>query len=277
MNELNRTQFKTSLSDWATRLKGSSYLQRGWGLCSLCLLTGLFLFCSRLLGIYVPDSDPVRACGVILLINGIVLCVNWKLLKTTKVCLRTPRETLLWPGLFFTGSVFITLALLPAGASLAVLPGIGVLLLLGYFLVDMTLDAISSNDQLQDSTPLLNLDSSNNLPAANKTFEPEEHLTQWLSRKQDPGGTDTIEGMLRVELAAGQIQKAAHVAFTPSFSSIPELECEPLGDVPVEVIPGDVYPHGFRIEVRRSDSNREAIEVEVGFQAICASENQNAA
>ncbi len=278
MDSLNKSRLATSLNDWATKLKSSPYLQIGWGLSCLWLLVGLLLLCSRILGSFIPNADPVRAFGVILLLNGIVLSVNWGLLKGVENRLRSVWETLLWPGLFFAGAAFMTLAMLPGSSSLTVLLGIGILLLLGFFLADLSLGLLSSDIDSQvwpahsDS-----INSTNDLSNCVEQAEPEEHLTQWLSRKQDEQGADIIEGMIRLELAAGQIQKAAHVAFTPSFSSVPQMECEPLGDAEVEVILGDVYPHGFRVEIRRTDSNREAIEVEVGFQAVCAKSNKNAA
>ncbi len=278
MDNLNRSQLAVSLSDWATKLKSSPYLQMGWGVSCLCLLTGMFLLSSRLLGSFTPDADSVRALGVILLVNGIVLSVNWFLLKGIQNRLRSVWETLLWPGLFFAGAALMTLAMLPGGSSLVVFLGIGILLLLGFFLADISLNALLPEIESEVSLSQTSLvDSANSLQDSVKLSESEEHLTQWLSRKQDEQGADIIEGMIRLELAAGQIQKAAHVAFTPSFSSVPQMECEPLGDAEVEVILGDIYPHGFRVEIRRADSNREAAEVEVGFQAVCAESNKNAA
>ena len=278
MNNRNGSQLAASLSDWATQLRGSAYLQTGWGLSSLCLITGMLMLGSRVLGSFTPDADSVRALGGILLVNGVVLSVNWGLLKASQNRLRSVWEPLLWPGLFFAGTALITLAMLPGGSTLTVMSGIGTLLLLGYFLAEISLDAISSKTDLPHSlTASGHVDSTNSLAESVEPSESEGHLTQWLSRKQDEQGADVIEGMIRLELAAGQIQKAAHVAFTPSFSSVPQMECEPLGDAEVEVILGDVYPHGFRVEIRRTDSNREATEVEVGFQAVCAGANQNAA
>lgn len=279
MNKLNRSQLAASLGGWATKLKSSAYLQTGWGLSLLCLMTGLFLLCSRVLGSFTPDADSVRAFGIILLINGIVLSVDWGLLKATENRLRSVWETLFWSLFLFAGAVLTTLALLPGGSSVTVLSGIVVLLLLGYFLFDISLESLSSIPRF--SIPESEghaVDVSERIPdSIEQPSEADGHLTQWLSRKQDEQGAEIIEGMIRLELAAGQIQKAAHVAFTPSFSSVPQMECEPLGDAEVEAIVGDVYPHGFRVEIRRTDSNREATEVEVGFQAICAGANQNAA
>ena len=278
MNNRNGSRLAARLSDWATQLKGSAYLQTGWGLSALCLITGVLMLGSRVLGSFTPDADSVRALGGILLVNGVVLSVDWGLLKASQNRLRSVWETLLWPGLFFAGTALITLAMLPGGSTLTVLSGIGTLLLLGYFLAEISLDAISSKTDLPHSlTASGHVDSPDSLSESVGPSESEGHLTQWLSRKQDEQGADVIEGMIRLELAAGQIQKAAHVAFTPSFSSVPQMECEPLGDAEVEVILGDVYPHGFRVEIRRTDSNREATEVEVGFRAVCAGASQSAA
>jgi len=275
MDNLIRSPLATSLNDWATKLKGSLHLQIGWGLSCLWLLVGLLLLCSRILGSFTPDADSVRALGVILLLDGIALSANWLLLKSTQSERHSVGEILAWPTFLFVGAISMTLAMLPGGSSLTVLSGIGILVLLGFFLVDISLDALSTKSGSQFSTALS--DSGNSINSLSNYAEPEEHLTQWLSRKQDEQGADIIEGMIRLELAAGQIQKAAHVAFTPSFSSVPQMECEPLGDAEVEVILGDVYPHGFRVDIRRTDSNREAAEVEVGFQAVCAGANQSAA
>ena len=280
MNNLSRLQLAASLSDWAAKLKGSAYLQTGWGLSALWLTAGVLMLGSRVLGSFTPDADSVRTLGYILLVNGIVLSVNWGLLKASQNRLRSVWETLLWPGLFFAGTALITLAVLPGGSTLTVLSGIGTLLLLGYFLADISLDAISSKTDLPHSLMAAgHVDSPNGFSDSDsgELSDPGGHLTQWLSRRQDEQGADVIEGMIRLELAAGQVQKAAHVAFTPSFSSVPQMECEPLGDAEVEVILGEVYPHGFRVEIRRTDSNRGATEVEVGFQAVCAEANQNAA
>ncbi len=278
MNKLNRSPIATGLSNWATNLKSSLHLQIGWGLSCLWLLAGLLLLSCRMLGSFTPDTDSVRALGVVLLLNGIVLSADWLLLKLSENSPCSIWEILVWPGFFFAGAIAMTLAMLPGGSSLAVLSGIGILLLLGFFLAEISLGLLSSDVDAQVSSARSNsVDMIHGFSNSADHAEPEEQLTQWLSRKQDEQGTDIVEGMVRLELAAGQIQKAAHVAFTPSFSSVPQMECEPLGDAEVEVIVGDVYPHGFRVEIRRTDSNREATEVEVGFQAVCANSNQNAA
>ena len=282
MESLDRSRFADAVVACASELKSSRHLQLGWGTSSVWLLTGTLLLFCRVLGNFTPDTDALRALGVILLSSGFVLTVSWGLLKSCEEQDGSSWEYLAWNGFLFAGSVAFTLAVLPVSSSLTVLSGIALLLVLGFFLADFTLSGLAINSGSLPSeimpTEVDNTEGRLN-PAElqlNETSS-QEQLIQWLSRKQDAQGAEVVEGMIRLELAAGQIQKAAHIAFTPSFAHAPEMECEPLGDAEVEVILGDVYPHGFRLEIRRVDSNRDAMEVEVGFQAMCDSPSQNAA
>lgn len=281
MENLDKLRFADAVRTWALELKNSRRLQQGWGLSSIWLLAGMLLLSCRVMGSFTPGSDTLRALGIILLANGLALTVSWGLSNSSKK--RTGRlwDYPAWNSFLFVGSITLTLAILPAGSSVAVLTGIGTLLLLGFFLSDLTLSNLSSTSCSEQEEKISTTEDRVTDQADDNEIQlntsPQEQLIQWLSRKQDAQGTEIVEGMVRLELAAGQIQKAAHVAFTPSFAHVPEMECEPLGDAEVEVTIGDVYPHGFRVEIRRIDSNRDAMEVEVGFQAICDNVNQNAA
>lgn len=104
-----------------------------------------------------------------------------------------------------------------------------------------------------------------------------QQLIHWLTRKREKDGTEIVEGMVRLELAAGQTQRSAHIAFTPALNSTPEMECEPLGEVEVEAVLGDVYPHGFRVDIRRIGSSRDTQTVEIGFHAISTGQKKSAA
>ena len=98
---------------------------------------------------------------------------------------------------------------------------------------------------------------------------PPQQLVQWQSRTQSPDGSQTVEGMIRLDLAAGQTQRSAHVSFTPALPGLPEMECEPLTEATVEASIGAVYAHGFRVDVRRVGTSQTDERIEIGFQAVC--------
>lgn len=90
-------------------------------------------------------------------------------------------------------------------------------------------------------------------------------VVQWMSRSEE-GGAETVEGGLKVTFAPGQRQEVLHVSFCPPLAGVPEVECEVLDDVPVQVRVTAAQPYGLRIEARRDDV-REALTTEISFAA----------
>ncbi len=114
-------------------------------------------------------------------------------------------------------------------------------------------------------------------PDAQSATQVDSQLLQWLTRKRSTTGGELIEGMICLELDPGQSQRSAHVAFTPALPSVPEIECEPLGECSVEASIGACYPHGFRVDVRRTAGTESAERVEIGFLASTPNTESSAA
>ena len=92
-------------------------------------------------------------------------------------------------------------------------------------------------------------------------------VRQWMNRTLSDNGEEVIEGSLQIEFKAGQKQTHAHIAFTPPFPCVPEIECEILADSPVQVRIAAVHTYGGRLELRRSTNFEMTASVELAFAA----------
>lgn len=106
---------------------------------------------------------------------------------------------------------------------------------------------------------------------------PEPRISQWLKRTTDDSGSERIEGTIRVNFEAGQRQATVHIPFIPALATMPRIDCHPLDGSHVRLKVGLAQKFGTRIEARRSDSGAEPLVVEIGFTAIPADGQSDAA
>lgn len=87
----------------------------------------------------------------------------------------------------------------------------------------------------------------------------------------DESGTELVEGTLTVRFDRGQKRAHLHVAFSPPLPGVPDVECEPVGDVPLRLKIPVRQSYGIRIDVRRTQA-AEPLETEIAYSAIYSPE-----
>ncbi len=95
--------------------------------------------------------------------------------------------------------------------------------------------------------------------------EVDETATQWLVRRREPNGGETIEGWVRVPFESGQRHANAHLALCPALANVPVCYAEPSDGPPCQVKVGQVLPYGVRLEIKLDESAEEPREVLVEF------------
>jgi hypothetical protein len=95
--------------------------------------------------------------------------------------------------------------------------------------------------------------------------ELEQAVSQRLVRRRQADGSETMEGWIRAELAAGQRHAAAHVAICPPFASVAECFAEPVDGPPSQVKVAQVLPYGVRFEIKLDAPAVEATGVTIEF------------
>ncbi len=105
--------------------------------------------------------------------------------------------------------------------------------------------------------------NSGNWPAADETaadssaaFDIVGGSRHW-SHRFCREGLDQIEGLAAATFSAGQTISYVHLAFCPPFDSRPEVEAES-DEAAARVLAAAIYPHGCRLEVRRSQGEAPA-------------------
>ena len=90
------------------------------------------------------------------------------------------------------------------------------------------------------------------IPIATPLTEQElpEHVQQTLSRYLAEG-RDHLEACVRVRFEPGQQSAIIHLPIQPAMHSIPEVECEPVGDEDVRITADPIQPFGVRLVCRR--------------------------
>lgn len=260
---------------WAREIRKSQDLQISWSIGVTWITLGVLMLSARVLGGLHPEVDVILQLGLSVALLGLgVMSVGYVL--RDRLLENSDRDQVLYiVGLMSSGIFCGTISSFPASSvwafSLMALITVGSTLLIGsrllsFFATDSSVE-ITSAPQIQPAIKTKKTES----------VVEEEQVIQWLSRKRQSDGSEVLEGMLRLEMAAGQKQMSAHAVFTPSLSSHPEIECEPLGDADVEATIGEVYPHGFRVDVRRNTNADNPLAVEIGFQAIAAANSRHAA
>ncbi|MCP4782455.1 MAG: hypothetical protein GY903_23220 [Fuerstiella sp.] len=99
-------------------------------------------------------------------------------------------------------------------------------------------------------------------------------LSPELHRTLDDGGSEVVEGVIRVRFDKGQKRANLHVPFSPPLPGKPDVECECVGDEALRLKVPDRQSYGIRIEARRSNAD-EAMDTEVGFAAVCPPESSS--
>jgi len=90
---------------------------------------------------------------------------------------------------------------------------------------------------------------------------------QQVIRTLDPGGGETVRGLLRSRFQPGQVVAVLHVAFCPPLESLPDFHVETsLGDA-VRVHVAQSMHYGARIELQRIGGTRQSAEAVVQFTA----------
>jgi hypothetical protein len=97
-----------------------------------------------------------------------------------------------------------------------------------------------------------------------------------MSRYVTADGADRLEGTTWAEFHPGQKVVAVHVAFCPPFIRSPTLVCS-ADSANARVGLTTVYPYGARVELKRSGSVADSLQVAVTFQATLESAQSAAA
>jgi hypothetical protein len=105
------------------------------------------------------------------------------------------------------------------------------------------------------------------LPFDEESAEADPSILQWMTRRQLADGGEAIEGAVRIFFEPGERFAVAHVAFVPPLSERPNAECQVLVDFEGRARIGVAQAYGLRIEARRSESDLNALGVEVAFTA----------
>jgi hypothetical protein len=99
---------------------------------------------------------------------------------------------------------------------------------------------------------------------------PDSDVLQHLIRRRSADGGETLEGWIRVPLAAGQRSASVHLAFCPPFAETPEVLVEPAGGPAVRIKRVQVLPYGARFDLRLADSAEVADTVVLQLSASAA-------
>ena len=97
--------------------------------------------------------------------------------------------------------------------------------------------------------------------------EADPTLSQTIVRRQLTGGSEIVEGTVRIHFGPRARTAVAHVSFVPPLNEKPQAECQVLSELDGRVRIGLSQAYGLRIEARRSEPAEEAADVLVGFSA----------
>jgi len=259
----NQSAWNQRFHEWREQIESSQPLRRAWSLGLSWAVLGICLLLVRATGGLVAEPDLVRGYGFFLFMLGAGLISSGLVIRWTSTGTTEQQHQLSASITTIAGLLMSCVALLPGVGPLSAIVSIlliaGVILLAGQSLL----------------SPMVAVQSARQDNSADD--EDAREAWQQLTRTRQSDGTEVIEGMLRVEFAAGQKQAAAHVALTPSMDSLPDIECEPLNGEGIEASVDAVYPHGFRVEVRRVGTADSSETVDIGFQGSASRASDHAA
>lgn len=109
------------------------------------------------------------------------------------------------------------------------------------------------------------LDQSRETEAVAAETIADESITQQMTRRRDDNASESIEGWVRVDFAAGQRHAAAHLAICPPLDRLPECFAEPADGPAATVKVGQVLTHGVRLDVKLDEPTPEPACVLVEF------------
>jgi hypothetical protein len=89
--------------------------------------------------------------------------------------------------------------------------------------------------------------------------------SQWIVRRRDEAGSETIEGWVRAPFAASQRHANAHLAICPPFARTPVCYAEQSDGPPAEIKIAQVLPYGVRIEIKLDEAAAEPCDVTIDF------------
>jgi hypothetical protein len=100
--------------------------------------------------------------------------------------------------------------------------------------------------------PLLRLEAYR--PSPSSDDEPTDavpaNVTQQLTRVREADGNESLHGLVRAEIAAGDRIAAVHLAFCPPLDGAPELTAHAIDADDAEVRITAAHSYGTRLEVR---------------------------
>jgi hypothetical protein len=97
--------------------------------------------------------------------------------------------------------------------------------------------------------------------------EPGDDILQQLTLRSDATGTQELSGWLRLRLATGQRNGNLHVAFCPSFDSLPQVQAEAVSGPDCRVKAAQVLSHGARLDIKLDKPAEQGESVLVWFRA----------
>jgi hypothetical protein len=243
---------------WANHLERIAFSL--WG--SVAFVSAVFA-ARGLAGAFQSEISALAACVAATLAAGVCL-LALACYRATPCGAWSRRQTQLALGLTVVPPVLLGAVLCPASSSLGMawvtLLGVG-LSLAGQLIVRSSVLQAAA-EQSPETLPVASA-----LPQAMN----EPDLTQWMKRKSivsDGEILEQIEGLGVVEFSPGQQHAAMHLSICPPLASAPEIECETQDGIEWKVTA--LHPYGVRLELRRSASLGESVNVGVSYTMAAA-------
>ena len=96
---------------------------------------------------------------------------------------------------------------------------------------------------------------------------PSEQIIQQLTRTLASDGTESLCGLLRTPIAAGQRTANVHVAFCPPLAAVPELVVEQTAGPPARIKTAQLLPYGTRLDLKLAAAAPQPATVTLRFSA----------
>ena len=94
------------------------------------------------------------------------------------------------------------------------------------------------------------------------------NVVQQITRVREPGGEESLHGVLRGTFSPGERTQNLHLAFCPPLVSRPEFSFEQVDGPPTTIKAAQVETFGARLEVRLDAAYAEPADVLVEFSAV---------
>jgi hypothetical protein len=96
---------------------------------------------------------------------------------------------------------------------------------------------------------------------------PSEQIIQQLTRTLASDGTESLSGLLRTPIAAGQRTANVHVAFCPPLAATPELQVEQTAGPPARIKTAQLLPYGARLDLKLAAAAPQTATITLRFSA----------